>query len=166
MLVVLLLFLYFCFFLLFPDKKSLFYSFFCLTFYSPLKLTSHGILHYFYGQRIYQKAFPNWLCQYLPFLNNFFNSIYPVEKCGATQHCQNRDSLTLSWVTDSRDNIDVLATFSCLNVESLQCNVETFGVQNCVIRKTITFSALSIKWKMRFILRYHERSVSELVFWW
>ena len=48
--------------------------FFCL------KLTSHFIC----GQQIYQKAFLNWLCEYVSFLNIFFNRICPVEKCGVT----------------------------------------------------------------------------------
>ena len=54
-----------------------------------------------YGQRIYQKAFLNWFsinsfCQYLSFLNIFFNRFSPVETCRITQHCLCRDSLTLA----------------------------------------------------------------------
>ena len=41
------------------------------------------------------KVFQNWLCQYLFFLNIFFNSFHPVEKCGVTLHCLYRDLLTL-----------------------------------------------------------------------
>ena len=46
-----------------------------------LKLTSHGILH-FCGQRIYQKAFLNWFCQYLFFWINsslFFLNIFSID---------------------------------------------------------------------------------------
>ena len=62
------------------------------------------------GQRIYQNASLNRLCQYLPSLNIFFNSschylsflkffsnrFCRVEKSGVTPHCLYRDSLTLS----------------------------------------------------------------------
>ena len=62
---------------------------------SALKgLTSHDYCLIF-GQRVYQEVFLNWLCQYLSFLDTFFNIFYSVEKCGATPHCWYRDSLTL-----------------------------------------------------------------------
>ena len=62
------------------------------------------------GQRIYQKAFLNWFCQYLSFLtifcfngfcqylsflDIFFSRFFPVKKCWVTSHCLYRDSLTL-----------------------------------------------------------------------
>ena len=56
--------------------------------FSRLKLPSHGILHY-------RKAYLNWLCQYLSFLNIFFNRFCPVEKGGVTPNCLYHDSLTL-----------------------------------------------------------------------
>ena len=39
---------------------------------SQLKLTNHGILHYF-GQRIYQNGFHSWFGQYLLFSINTFH---------------------------------------------------------------------------------------------
>ena len=33
---------------------------------------------------------------FLSFLNNFFNKFSPAEKCGVTQHCSYRNSLTLN----------------------------------------------------------------------
>ena len=59
-----------------------------------LKLIS--VLCIIYGQRIYQKAFLNWLYQYLYFLI-VANRFYPMEKCVVTPHCLYRESLvTLS----------------------------------------------------------------------
>ena len=52
------------------------------------------------GQRIYKKAFLNWLCQYLSFLDIFFNRFYLVERCGVTPHLLYRDSLTLRVMED------------------------------------------------------------------
>ena len=48
-----------------------------------------------FGQRIYQKALLNQLCQYLSFLNIVFNRFCPLEKCGVTPHSLYRHSLTL-----------------------------------------------------------------------
>ena len=42
-----------------------------------------------------EKAFVDWLCQYLSFLNIFFNRFCPVEKCGVTPNCLYCDSWTL-----------------------------------------------------------------------
>ena len=44
----------------------------------------------------------NWLCQYLSFLNIFFNRFSLMEKCGITPHCLYRDSLTLKWKTKNK----------------------------------------------------------------
>ena len=53
-----------------------------------LKLTSHDILS-ICGQRIYQKNFLNWFCQYfLSFLNIFLNRFCPVEKAFLNWLCQ------------------------------------------------------------------------------
>ena len=46
-------------------------------------------------QRIYQKAFLNWLYQNLSFVYIFFNRFCPVWRCWITPHCLNRDSSTL-----------------------------------------------------------------------
>ena len=85
--------------------------------------TSHSVLHYFcsvdlskslpidcvntylfsmffsifFQSCLVEKVFLNWLCQYLSFLNIFFNRFCPVEKCGVTPHCLCRDSLTLTY---------------------------------------------------------------------
>ena len=49
----------------------------------------------FFGQWIYQKAFLNWLFQYLSFLNTFFNRFCTVENWGVDPHYLYRNSLTL-----------------------------------------------------------------------
>ena len=50
------------------------------------------------GQRIYQTAIPNWLCQYLPFSINslYFLNIFlnRIPKFGVTPNCLYRDLLT------------------------------------------------------------------------
>ena len=59
-----------------------------------LKLTSHGKLIYLCLVDL-SKSFLYWLCQYLSFLQYFFNNFFPMEKCGVTLHCFYRDLLTL-----------------------------------------------------------------------
>ena len=49
----------------------------------------------FMVSRSIKKAFLNWLCQDLSFVDIFFNRFFPVWKCGVTPHCLYRDSLTL-----------------------------------------------------------------------
>ena len=49
----------------------------------------------FVVSRLIKKFFFNWLCQYLSFLNIFFNRFCPVEKGGVTPNCLYHDSLTL-----------------------------------------------------------------------
>ena len=60
------------------------------------------------GQRIYQKAFLNYVNIYF-FTGFFFNSFCLVEKCGVTPYFLFRDSLT----------------FICLNFMDIQLLVET-----------------------------------------
>ena len=66
---------------------------------SRLNLTSHCILHNLWSHinRISIKKYfsINWVDIYL-FFNIFFNSFYPVKKCGVTSHCLYRHSLTFS----------------------------------------------------------------------
>ena len=66
---------------------------------TALKLTSHGVLHYLrsadLSKSFTQKALLNRLCEYLPFLNIFFNRFCSVEKRGVAPHCLYRNSLTL-----------------------------------------------------------------------
>ena len=58
-----------------------------------IKITRHSILHYFWSAEK-QKAFLNWLCQYL-FFSIIFNRFCLVEKYGITVHWLYRRSLIL-----------------------------------------------------------------------
>ena len=57
---------------------------------------------------------------------------------------------------------DVTGISPYLIVEVLQCIVNPFDIQNCAIKKPITFSALSTKEELNFIMRYHRCSIEVL----
>ena len=56
----------------------------------------YGILHCLCSANLLYKVYLNWLCQYLSFLNIFFNRFCAVENCGVTPHYLYRDSFALN----------------------------------------------------------------------
>ena len=71
------------------DLQAVSNSLFC-----KLKLTSRGV-----ASGSIKNLFLNWLCQYLPFLNIFFNRFCPVENLWVTPHSLYLPSLTLRFTS-------------------------------------------------------------------
>ena len=123
--------------------NKLFFSNKCKKF--STKLTSHCILHIFV-RLIYQKAFLNWLCQYLYFLNifldrfflvvkaflnwlcpylsffnNFFNRFCLMEKCRFTPYCLYCNLLTLRKIFHRKNMENFKSVLAISKQTHLQC---------------------------------------------
>ena len=65
----------------------------------PLKLTSHGILHYLWSAGLSKKLSQLIMSIFIfsqYFFQLFLHRFFSTETCGVTPHCLYRDSLTLS----------------------------------------------------------------------
>ena len=86
--------------------------------YLKLRVTAYCIIC---GQPIYLRSFLNCMCQYLSFLNIFFNRFCPVEKCGFTPHGLYTDNAEGPQKTRrflSLENLDILVSQEFSSVQS------------------------------------------------
>ena len=111
------------------DLQAVSNSWFC-----KLKLTSRGISRYitlFVVSGSIKKLFLHWLCQYLPFLNIFFNRFCPVENLWVSPHSLYLPSLTLRFTSCIYFGFELTKKKKQMRATSTNIVQMSFWLNNC-----------------------------------